>query len=92
MQNKVFIRNLSFQCADGDLRDLFSQFGVVTSATVALDRDTGHNRGFGFVEMLNQQQAEAAIRGLKGREFGGRTLHIAMAEKGKSPKNNGRRR
>lgn len=92
MQNKVFVRNLSFECADSDLRDLFSQYGEVTSATVAMDRFTGEKKGFGFVEMLTQQQAEAAMRGLRGREFGGRTLHIAMAEKGKGHKNQGRRR
>ncbi len=80
MQNKLFVRNLSFSCSDSDLRELFTQFGEVTSVTIATDRDTGRARGFGFVEMATQQQAEAAIRGLEGTEFGGRTLHVAMSE------------
>jgi cold-inducible RNA-binding protein len=80
MQNKLFVRNLSFNCADTELRELFTQFGEVTSATIAMDRDTGRGRGFGFVEMATQQQAEAAIRGLEGSEFGGRTLHVAVSE------------
>jgi len=80
MQNKLFVRNLSFHCADEELSDLFAEFGEVTSARIATDRDTGRGRGFGFVEMATQQQAEAAIRGLEGREFGGRTIHVAMSE------------
>lgn len=92
MRNKVFVKNLSFECADGDLIELFSQFGSVTSANVVKDSANGIRRGFGFVEMHTQQQAEAAIRGLKGREFGGRILDAALADTGKSPKNHGRRR
>lgn len=80
MQNKLFVRNLSFKCADTDLKELFTEFGEVTSVIIPTDRDTGRARGFGFVEMATQQQAEAAIHGLEGREFGGRTLHVAMSE------------
>jgi RNA recognition motif-containing protein len=80
MQNKLFVRNLSFSCADGDLGDLFTQYGEVTSAKVVMDRETGRARGFGFVEMATQQQAEAAIRGLQGSEFGGRQIQVAMSE------------
>jgi cold-inducible RNA-binding protein len=80
MQNKLFVRNLSFGCADGDLKELFTQYGEVISAKVVVDRDTGRGRGFGFVEMSQQQEAEAAIRGLEGTEFGGRTIYVAMSE------------
>lgn len=80
MQNKLFVRNLSFNCADSDLSELFTQFGEVTSAKVAVDRDTGRGRGFGFVEMSTQKAAEEAIRGLEGREFEGRVIHVAMSE------------
>jgi len=80
MQNKLFVRNLSFRCADNELGELFTQFGEVTSARIATDRDTGRGRGFGFVEMTTQQHAEDAIRGLEGSEFGGRTIHVAMSE------------
>jgi cold-inducible RNA-binding protein len=78
--NKLFVRNLSFTCADAELRELFTQFGEVTSVKIATDRDTGKPRGFGFVEMGTQQQAEAAIRALEGTEFGGRTLYVSMSE------------
>ena len=92
MQNKLFVRNLAFQCADSDLRELFTQFGEVTSVQIATDRDTGRARGFAFVEMATQQQAEAAIRGLEGREFGGRTLHVAISEpREKRPNHGGKR-
>jgi RNA recognition motif-containing protein len=80
MQNKLFVRNLSFRCADNELTDLFTQFGEVTSAKVAMDRDTGRSRGFGFVEMATQQEAEAAIHGLEGREFAGRPIYVVMSE------------
>jgi RNA recognition motif-containing protein len=80
MQNKLFVRNLSFKCGDGELSELFTEFGEVKSATIAVDRETGRGRGFGFVEMATQQQAEAAIRGLEGRDFGGRTIHVAVSE------------
>lgn len=93
MQNKLFVRNLPYKCADADLEELFSQYGEVTSAKVAVDRDTGRGRGFGFVEMSTQQQAEAAIRGLEGRDFDGRTLHVAMSEprENRSGRGGGRR-
>jgi RNA recognition motif-containing protein len=80
MQNKLFVRNLSFNCEDRELGQLFTEFGEVTSAKVALDRDTGRGRGFGFVEMSTQQQAQDAIRGLNGRELGGRAIQVAISE------------
>ncbi|HNB20948.1 MAG TPA: RNA-binding protein [Candidatus Melainabacteria bacterium] len=80
MQNKLFVGNISFNCGNSQLRELFTEFGDVTSATVVMDRATGKARGFGFVEMSTQTEAEAAMRGLEGREFGGRTLHVSMAE------------
>jgi RNA recognition motif-containing protein len=80
MQNKLFVRNLSFSCEDRELGQLFTEFGEVTSAKIAVDRDTGRGRGFGFVEMSTQQQAEDAIRGLNGRELGGRAIQVAMSE------------
>lgn len=88
MQNKLFVRNLPFNCADEELNELFTQYGEVTSAKIATDRDTGRGRGFGFVEMNTQQQAEAAIRGLEGREFGGRTIHVAISEPRERGSNN----
>lgn len=78
--NKLFVRNLSFNTQDAELSALFSSFGDVRSAHVAVDRDSGRGRGFGFVEMSNEQQANDAIRGLHNTEFGGRTIYVAVSE------------
>jgi RNA recognition motif-containing protein len=80
MQNKLFVRNLSFNTDDAELQALFADFGDVVSARVAVDRDSGRGRGFGFVEMGSQQAAEQAIRALDSTEFGGRTIHVAVSE------------
>jgi RNA recognition motif-containing protein len=80
MQNKLFVRNLSFNTEDAELLALFADFGEVVSARVAVDRDSGRGRGFGFVEMSSQQSAEQAIRALDSTEFGGRTIHVAISE------------
>lgn len=80
MKCKIFVRNLSFSCVESQLGDLFRQFGDVISSKIPTDRDTGRSRGFGFVEMSSQREAEQAIRGLHSTEFGGRVLHVAMAE------------
>lgn len=80
MQNKLFVRNLSFATEDNDLRSLFSSYGDVLSARVATDRDTGRGRGFGFVEMRNDESAQQAIEGLNSTEFKGRTIHVAVSE------------
>jgi RNA recognition motif-containing protein len=64
---------------DGELRDAFAPFGTVTSAKILMDRETGRSRGFGFVEMPNQSEGEAAISNLNGKELGGRALRINEA-------------
>ncbi len=81
MQNKLFVRNLSFNTEDTELKALFSQFGEVISGRVAVDRETGRARGFGFVEMTNAAYAEAAIRNLDNTRFLGRTIHVAVSER-----------
>ena len=80
MQNKLFIRNLSFKSNESELSSLFSEYGDVVSARIANDRDTGRSRGFGFVEMSSQSAAESAIQALEGSEFDGRVIHVAMSE------------
>jgi cold-inducible RNA-binding protein len=75
----IYIGNLSFQTTDPELESLFSQHGQVTSARVMIDRDTGRSRGFGFVEMANDNEARAAIAALNGAEFGGRALTVNEA-------------
>lgn len=77
MTKKLYVGNLAFQTTSDDLRDAFAQYGSVTSATVISDRETGRSRGFGFVEM--DSGAEAAIEGMNGKEFQGRTLNVNEA-------------
>ena len=80
MQNKLFVRNLSYNTEDCDLTALFSSYGRVTSAKVAIHRDTGKKRGFGFVEMGSEQSADDAIRALEGSNFDGRTIYVTHSE------------
>jgi RNA recognition motif-containing protein len=75
----IYVGNLSYEATEDDLREAFSAFGQVASANIIKDRDTGRSRGFGFVEMPNQQEAQAAIAGLNGKDLKGRALNINEA-------------
>jgi cold-inducible RNA-binding protein len=75
----LFVGNMSFQTAEADLRALFAPFGEITRVHVAKDRETGRARGFGFVEMANDEEAAKAIAALDGKEFGGRNLKVNEA-------------
>jgi len=77
---KLYVGNLSFQTGDQELSDAFTPYGDVASATVIMDRDTGRSRGFGFVEMPDRTQAEAAMRAMDGAQLGGRTLTVNEAK------------
>ncbi|MCA9143109.1 MAG: RNA-binding protein [Planctomycetaceae bacterium] len=77
MTKKLYVGNLAFATTSDDLRDAFSEYGTVTSATVITDRETGRSRGFGFVEMENG--AEQAIEAMNGKELAGRTLNVNEA-------------
>jgi cold-inducible RNA-binding protein len=79
MSKKIFIGNLSFLVKDSDLMALFQQYGAVDSAQVITDRETGRSRGFGFVEMANDEEAESAIHALSGQEMNGRALTVNEA-------------
>ncbi|HLL77439.1 MAG TPA: RNA-binding protein [Pyrinomonadaceae bacterium] len=79
MSIKLYVGNLSFNTTNEDLHQLFSQAGTVESANVVEDRDTGRSRGFGFVEMANREEGEAAIQQFNGKEFGGRALTVNEA-------------
>ena len=79
MANKLYVGNLNYRTEQESLRSLFTQFGEVVSATILTDRDTGRSRGFGFVEMMDQDAASAAIQGLNGTEFEGRMLKVNEA-------------
>ena len=88
MNNKLFVGNLSYNVEEGELQDLFAQFGAVTSAVVPKDRDTGRPRGFAFVEMESQAAAEAAIKGLDGHSLAGRQMKVGISQP--KPKTAGR--
>ena len=79
MGKKLYVGNLSYGVSDSALEQLFSQFGTVQSAQVIQDRATGRSKGFGFVEMDNEAQAQAAIEGLHEREVEGRRLTVNEA-------------
>ena len=79
MGKKLYVGNLSYNVSSSDLEQLFSQFGTVQSAQVIQDRDTGRSKGFGFVEMGNDQEAQAAIRGLHEQQHNGRPLTVNEA-------------
>ena len=79
MGRKLYVGNLSYGVRDSDLEELFAAHGTVASAQVIMDRDTGRSKGFGFVEMSNDQEAQDAISALNGRELEGRTLTVNEA-------------
>jgi RNA recognition motif-containing protein len=79
MGKKLYVGNLAYGISDSDLEQLFAQYGTVQSAQVIMDRDTGRSKGFGFVEMANDQEAQAAINGLNGQESQGRALTVNEA-------------
>ena len=79
MGNKLYVGNLPYQVRDNDLEQAFGQFGSVTSAKVMMERDTGRSKGFGFVEMGSDEEAQAAINGMNGQSLGGRNLVVNEA-------------
>ena len=79
MGNKLYVGNLPYSVRDGDLEQAFGQFGAVTSAKVMMERDTGRSKGFGFVEMGSDAEAQAAIEGMNGQSLGGRNVVVNEA-------------
>jgi cold-inducible RNA-binding protein len=79
MGNKLYVGNLPYQMRDSDLEQAFSQFGQVTSAKVMMERETGRSKGFGFVEMGSDAEAQAAINGMNGQPLGGRSIVVNEA-------------
>ena len=92
---KIFVGNFSFQTTEAELRSLFEPHGSVESATLVTDRDTGRSRGFAFIEMANNAEADVAIQALNGADFGGRPLTVNEArpknERGDHRSRDGRR-
>lgn len=79
MSKKLYVGNLSYNVSSSDLQELFAAHGTVESAQVITDRESGRSKGFGFVEMSNDEEAQAAIRALNGQEHMGRPLTVNEA-------------
>ena len=79
MGNKLYVGNLSYNIRDEDLQQAFAQYGGVSSAKVMMDRDTGRSKGFGFVEMGSDAEAQAAINGMNGQALDGRAIVVNEA-------------
>jgi RNA recognition motif-containing protein len=77
--NKLYVGNLAYSVRDESLHQAFSQFGTVTSAKVMMDRDTGRSKGFGFVEMGSDAEAQSAINGMNGQALEGRAIVVNEA-------------
>jgi RNA recognition motif-containing protein len=79
-ENRLYVGNLAYSVRDESLQQAFSQYGTVASAKVMMDRETGRSKGFGFVEMGSDAEAQAAIRGLNGQALEGRALTVNVAK------------
>jgi RNA recognition motif-containing protein len=93
MNNKIFVGNLSFDTTENDLNDLFAAHGTVTETNLMMDRETGRPRGFGFVTMSSDEEAQKAIAALNGKDVGGRalTVNVAKPREERPPGGGGRR-
>jgi len=89
---KLYVGNLAYKTDEDTLRQAFGQYGEVESVNIIVDRDTGRSKGFGFVEMPDDEQAKAAIEALNGSELDGRTLKVSESKpKERQPRGGGRR-
>ena len=80
MGSKVYVGNMSYETSQADLEQMFGDHGTVESAQVITDRDTGRSKGFGFIEMSSNEEAQAAITALDGKDSGGRALKVNEAK------------
>jgi len=79
MAKKLYVGNLSYNTTEDGLRNLFSEFGSVASTKIIFDRESGNSKGFGFIEMSSDDEANAAITGTNGRDYDGRKLRVNEA-------------
>jgi cold-inducible RNA-binding protein len=79
MGKKLYVGNLTYSITDSELQEMFQAHGTVASAQVIMDRDTGRSKGFGFVEMGSDQEAQASIAAMNGKDMGGRSLTVNEA-------------
>lgn len=92
MNNKLFVGNLSFDTTENDLNDAFAAYGTVTEANLMMDRMTNRPRGFGFVTMSTDEEAQQAITGMNGKELSGRAITVNVARPREEGAGGGRRR
>lgn len=93
MAKKLYVGNLSYDTTEDGMREAFSKFGAVESATIIKHKDTGRSKGFGFVEMTSDEEAQAAVEGMNGKELDGRQLTVNEARPMEArPANGGFRR
>ncbi len=92
MAKKIYVGNLSYDVSDDELHQLFSQCGQVSEAKIIKDRDTGRSKGFGFVEMPNDEEATHAIDRMQGHDFKGRPLQVDEAKENTGARGGVRRR
>jgi cold-inducible RNA-binding protein len=86
---KIYVGNLSYSTSSEGLREMFEEFGSVDSAEVVMDRNTNRSRGFGFVEMSNGEEAQAAISAINGKDVEGRALNVSEARPKRTESNRG---
>ena len=86
----IYVANISFRASEDQLKDLFQQFGEVSSVKIITDRETGRSRGFGFVEMDSASEAEAAMKGLNNKDIDGRAMSVTIARE-KAPRSDNKR-
>ncbi len=90
MMKKLYVGNLSYRTSENDLRNSFERYGVVNQVSVITDRETGRSKGFAFVEMQNDNEADDAIQGMNGVELGDRTLTVNEARPQEERKGGGK--
>ena len=88
MGTKLYVGNMSYETNNSDLEQMFGEHGTVESVQIINDRATGRSKGFGFVEMSSEEEAQAAIGALDGQDFGGRTIKVNVA-KPRAPRDSG---
>lgn len=85
----IYVSHLSWNTQNDSLQNLFSQFGEVTSANIITDRETGRSRGFGFIEMVNDNEGQEAINSLNETEFEGKVINVSVARQREERSSNG---
>jgi RNA recognition motif-containing protein len=96
METKLYVGNLAYETSESDLQPLFEQSGTVKSIQIIKDRDTGRSKGFGFVEMATQEEAQKAVKALNAKDVNGRALRVNLAnsrdDRGKGRRGKSRKR